>query len=167
MQETDAAPESESAAGESLTWSAERTADSGADAVAPAQSPGSYEQDTGQDIDAPYTATSIDESNIISDQDAQQAKSGANAGAGAGLTGTGLIAVVVWGIGAASFLLWGIVSYLMLEKKLRATRAPAKESDLEILKTISQKVKLYRSRAAQTPLLLSMSILLTPRPGIL
>jgi flagellar motor protein MotB len=64
--------------------------------------------------------------------------------------------MLIWGAGAAAFMLWSVASYLLLTRKLRATRVPARESDIAALRELTHKASLYRCGVVQSPMLLGL-----------
>jgi beta-lactamase regulating signal transducer with metallopeptidase domain len=68
----------------------------------------------------------------------------------------GLIILLIWCVGAVAFLLWGVASYLVLTRKLQASRIRAKECDLEVLRTLTKKADLYYCAAVSTPMSLGV-----------
>jgi len=69
-----------------------------------------------------------------------------------------IIILLVWSVGAVAFLLWSIVSYFLMSRKLRVTRIPAINRDIAVLETFPHKATLYRSKFVPTPMLLGVII---------
>ena len=66
------------------------------------------------------------------------------------------IIILVWGIGAAAFLLWGFASYLLFIRKINTARVPARDGDLKVLRTFPVNLVLYRCDAVSTPMLVGL-----------
>nr|AGS52672.1 hypothetical protein [uncultured bacterium contig00045] len=66
--------------------------------------------------------------------------------------------LLIWGIGAAAFMLWGIASYGTMARMLLDTSTPAKDGDYAVLKSLRVKVGLYRTKSITTPMLLGVVV---------